>query len=209
MKIRSFEIEASPEELDASSTLTELLARLTGQSNSRPGDSHAVPVEDVEADDAAAEQAAAEAAETPTPTTPDAVPGVAAEGQSTVDRLLDMNPARDQFERFLAETITWPSVRVIGIKPKGHVAGAPLDYSRYLRLRRTGSQFGGFAYIYAETGFCHLRLKMATDNDLHEIAPDAWRTPKGHHEYGVAINIVDDSTLKQAIELARQAYDLT
>lgn len=209
MRVRCFEIEASPAELDASSTLSDLLARLAGQPASQTSNSHTVPVENVEADDAVAEQVAAEAAETPTPSTADAVPGVAAEGQEVVRALLEQNSFGDLFEQFLAETTTWPSVAVIGIQRKGHVAGTPLDYSDYLRLRKTGSQFGGFAYVYAGTGFCNFRLKMASDDELDAVAPDAWRTPKGHHEYSVGISIVDESTLRQAIELARQAYDLT
>src|SRR4051794_13115378 len=120
MKIRSFEIEASPAELDASNTLAELLARLAGQPARPPGDGHTLPAENVEADDAAAEQATAEAAETPTPASHDTIPGVPVEGQDTVRALLRRNPAGHVFEEFLAQTTAWPSVTATGIKRKGH-----------------------------------------------------------------------------------------
>lgn len=210
MKIRSLEIEATPEELDASSALAELLARLTGQpAPETSNDPHSVPPEDVEADDAAAERAAAEAAETPAPETPDAIPGVADEGQDTVRGLLAKNPNGALFVQFLAETHSWPNVRVHGIKPKGHVAGTPLDYTRYLRVRKQGSQFGGFAYAYPVNGYIHLRLKFDSDAELKAVAPDATLTPQGHKQYGVEITIRDESTLQQALELARMAYDRT
>lgn len=70
MRIRSFEIEATPAELDTSTVLSELLARLTGQPVAEAdGDDRPVAPANVEADDAAAEQADAEAAETPGPDT--------------------------------------------------------------------------------------------------------------------------------------------
>jgi hypothetical protein len=209
MKIRSFEIEATREELDSSSILAELLARLTspaGTGDTKPG---TVSAKDIEADDAAAQQAAAEAAETPAPSMPDAVPGVPTEGQEVVRGLLDRNPTGDLFVRFLAEATTWPSVLVHGIKPKGHTAGTPLDYSRYLRLRKQGSQFGGFAYAYPANGYIHLRLNFASEDEKNAAAPNATLTPQGHREYGVEIYIRDESTLRQAIELAQRAYDRT
>ncbi|MDQ3592534.1 MAG: hypothetical protein M3386_06505, partial [Actinomycetota bacterium] len=169
-----------------------------------PAVGETVTVEEVDADDAAAEQAAETPAETP-----DAVPGVAAEGQATVRGLLDRNRAGDHFVRFLAETSGWPHVKVHGIKPTGHVTGTPLDYSRYLRVRKQGSQYGGFAYAFPENGNVSFRLNFATDDDKNAVAPDAELTPKGHREYGVKITITDDSTLKQALDLARQAYDRT
>ena len=206
MKIRSVEIEATLDEVDASTVLSQLVARLAGEP--AVGDTDTVTVEDGDADKAVAEQTAAEAAETPAES-PNAVPGVATEGQSTVRGLLGKNRAGDHFVRFLAETIGWPHVNVHGIKPKGHVTGTPLDYSRYLRVRKQGSQYGGFAYAYPVDGWVSLRLNFATEDDKNAVAPDAKLTPKGHREYGVGITITDDSTLKQAIELAHMAYDRT
>jgi hypothetical protein len=123
--------------------------------------------------------------------------------------LLNKNPAGDHFVQFLAATTSWPHVKVHGIKPKAHVTGTPLDYSRYLRVRKQGSQYGGFAYGHPATGYVLVRLNFVTDDDKNSVAPDALLTPQGHREYGVAITITDDSTLKQAIELARMAYDRT
>ena len=206
MKIRTFEIEATAEELDSSSTLSDILTRLTGQPATDDG---SVPPRDVEADDAAADLAAAEATETAAPATPGAIPGVAEEGQHVVRGLLDRNPAGDLFVQFLAETNSWPNVKTLGIKSKGHLPGTSLDYSRYLRLRKTGSQFGGFAYVYAIDGLINLRLAFPSDKELAAIAPDSWRLAVGHRAYRVSIRITNESTLEQAIQLARQAYELT
>jgi hypothetical protein len=210
MKINIVAIEATPEEIDSSTVLADALARITGQAPADRGDDpHTVSAEDVEADDAAADLADAEAAETPAPTTPAAVPGVAGEGQAVVRGLLDHNPAGELFVQFLAETTSWPNVKAIGIKRKGHVPGTALDYSRYLRLRKQRSHFGGFAYVYAVDGLVNLRLTFASDAELAEIAPDAWLLEKGHREYRVSIRVTDESTLKQAVDLARMAYDRT
>ena len=184
-------------------------ASVAGRTPTRTPYTSGIPAEEVDADDAAAQQVAAEAAETPAPSTPDAVPGLAAEGQEVVRGLLDRNPAGELFVRFLAEATTWPSVKVHGIKPKGHTAGTPLDYSRYLRLRKQGSQFGGFACAYPANGYIHLRLNFSSEVERNAVAPDANLTPQGHREYGVEIYIRDESTLKQAVELAQRAYDLT
>lgn len=210
MKINVISIEATPEEVDASTVLSKAFARLTGQPATDVRDHpQTVPAEDVDADDAAADRAAAEAAETPAPATPDAIPGVASEGQTTVHRLLEKNPASELFVEFVAETSSWPHVGVHGIKPKGHLPGTALDYSRYLRLRKHGSHFGGFAYAYAVDGLINLRLAFESDEELREIAPDAVRLHKGHREYRVNIRVSDESKLKQALELARMAYDAT
>jgi hypothetical protein len=187
MKINIVAIEATPEEIDSSTVLADALARITGQAPADRGDDpHTVSAEDVEADDAAADLADAEAAETPAP-----------------------NPAGELFVQFLAETTSWPNVKAIGIKRKGHVPGTALDYSRYLRLRKQRSHFGGFAYVYAVDGLVNLRLTFASDAELAEIAPDAWLLEKGHREYRVSIRVTDESTLKQAVDLARMAYDRT
>lgn len=76
-------------------------------------------------------------------------------------------------------------------------------------MRKFGSQYGAFAYTYPVDGLVHLRLNFASEAELKAVAPGAWLTPKGHRAYGVAIRIVDDATLKEALELARLAYDAT
>lgn len=214
MKITLIELDGDVNEIDSSTVVSELLARRFKTPDTDP-DTHAdpaVPADVVQADDAAA-GAAAQEAEAETADTwdysPNVVPGVAAEGQDTVRRLLDGNPAGDLFVRFLAETTSWPSVRVHGIKRRGAQAGEALDYSRYLRLRKHGSQYGGFAYVYAVSGEVNPRRAYDTDEDLAELAPDAWRLETGHREYRVAIRIEDESTLQQALDLARDAYHAT
>ncbi|KQU68304.1 hypothetical protein [Phycicoccus sp. Root101] len=203
MKVRSFEIEATPQELDSSTTLNELLRRMAGQS---VRDGAGVAAEDAGSDDAAADLAATAPV---TPARQDTIPGVDTEGQDAIRSLLDRNPAGDLFVQFLSETNGWQNVKTLGIKSKGHLLGTPLDYSRYLRLRKTGSQFGGFAYVYAQDGLINLRLAFTSDEELAAIAPDAWRLAVGHREYRVNIRITNESTLGQALRLARQAYDLT
>ncbi|MFI9060079.1 hypothetical protein [Streptomyces anulatus] len=51
-----------------------------------------------------------------------------------------------------------------GIERQNAKPGAPLDYSRYLGLRRQGSQFGGFAYVHAEHSSINLRLNHTGNN---------------------------------------------
>lgn len=204
-----FEFEGTVDELDTSSTVAELL-RGVPETASVTGDRADVPAHVVEADDAAATQSDEEAEERPAPVSlDDSVPGIAEEGQETVRRAIDRNPNGELFLDFLRETTAWPSVRAHGIKRKGALPGDPLDYHRYLRLRKQGSAFGGFAYVYAADGVCNFRLNYATDAELVEVAPDAWRLKTGHREYRVSIHITDAATLRQAIDLARLAYDKT
>ncbi|MGW2872177.1 hypothetical protein [Kitasatospora sp. NPDC001225] len=138
------------------------------------------------------------------------IPGLAAEGQAEVRKMLTRNPAAEQFVSFLEETTSWPNAALHGVKRKTHQEGEPLDYSDYLRLRRQGSQLGGFAYVYADTGVVNLRLNYDSDAaTLHGIAPDAYLVPKGHRAYRVSVQITDEDTLRQALELAEMAYKLT
>lgn len=198
MKIRAiaFEFEGTPVEL-ADTNIDTLLERLSEWAvHVRSSDI------DPDADDAAAEaEAAAEG--------PDAIPGVPLDGQAAVRAQLDQNAAGDLFEEFLAETSSWPSASVIGIKPRRSPAGAPLDYTRYLRVRKVGSPKGAFAYATPSSGLVEPRLNFGTDAELHAIAPQAWRHDKSHEAYRVNIEIVDRATLEQAIALARLAYDRT
>lgn len=204
MKVTAFEFEGTPEELKDSPVLTALFERL-GE--------HAVQASsfdiDPDADDAAAEAADAEAAVAPAPDGPDTVPGVPLDGQAEVKAQLDKNANRDLFREFLAETSSWTSVKVIGIKLRRSPEGTPLDYTRYLRVRKVGSQLGAFAYVTPSSGLIEPRLNFATDDELHAIARGARRHDKGHREYRVVIEIVDRDTLEQALRLARLAYDRT
>jgi hypothetical protein len=54
-----------------------------------------------------------------------------------------------------------------------------------------------------------VRLTFDSEEELHAIAPNAGRTFTGHRAYRVLIRIADDETLKQALTLARMAYDRT
>lgn len=137
------------------------------------------------------------------------VPGVDPAGQGVVKEQLATNPAAEYFLRFLAEASGWPDVVVHGVKPKGRQAGAPLDYTRYLRLRRAGSQLGGFAYVYAADGRVNFRLAFESTDELQSTAPDAWQPTTGHRAYRVSIRISNQSTLDQALKLAREAYART
>lgn len=195
--LRSVELEASVEEIESSPVVAELIDRLTR----RQQPAAAAPLLDEDDDDDSASGDGGASIE--------AVPGVAAEGQPVVLGLLAHNPAAELFVRFLAETTAWTAVRVHGVKPKGTRSGAPLDYSRYLRLRKQGSQYGGFAYVQPIDGTVLLRLNMASDAELAALAPAARRLHAGHREYRVNIRIEDETTLQQALTLARRAYDLT
>ncbi|MCU1601369.1 MAG: hypothetical protein JWO22_2078 [Frankiales bacterium] len=202
--IRAFEIEATPEELDASSVVADLLAAVGSRMSERAP--AVVPADVVEEDDA--EAGDGDGATAPVDG-PSAIPGVAAEGQATLLDLLARNPAGDLFVRFLAETTSWPAAGAHGIKRKSAPAGSPLDSSRYLRLRKQGSQLGGFAYVFAADGLVNVRLRFDSDEELKTVASRAGRIHKGHPEYRVNIRITDEDSLIQAIDLARRAYDLT
>ena len=179
MKVTVFEFDGSPEELKESPVLSALLERLSEQAVRAAG----VDI-DPDADDAAAKAADAEAATTPAPAGPHTIPGVPLDGQSEVEAQLDKNAAAALFREFLAETSTWPSVKVFGIKPRRSPAGAPHDYTRYLRVRKVGSQLGAFAYVTPSIGLIEPRLNFATDDELHAIASAAHRHDKSHPDTG-------------------------
>lgn len=196
MKLNRVAIEASVEEIENSPALRNLLAALAAGSPANSGSD-----DDYEAEgDEASEGFNVNIGD---------VPGVAAAGQATVKAQLAANPAAEYFVRFLAEASGWPDVAVHGVKPKGSQAGAPLDYTRYLRLRRTGSQLGGFAYVYAADGRVNFRLAFESEEELHSVAPNAWQPTTGHREYRVSIRISDQDTLDQALQLAHTAYERT
>ncbi|WP_030759277.1 MULTISPECIES: hypothetical protein [unclassified Streptomyces] len=137
------------------------------------------------------------------------VPGVAEEGQETVRRLLERSPAPELFTAFLQEATQWPNVGVHGIRRKNAAEVEVLDYSRYLRLRKQGSQFGGFAYVYAERSSINLRLSM-TQGELAGAGIGSARVlTTGHREYRVSVDLKDRAGLDDALRLARMAYDAT
>ncbi|MFF4037412.1 hypothetical protein [Streptomyces sp. NPDC001816] len=135
------------------------------------------------------------------------VPGVAEEGQSTVKAQLAFNPAAQQFLDFMTEAASWESVGVHGIKRKTWQEGDPLDYTGYLRLRRKGSQYGGFVYAFPSTGVINFRLQYS--DEIAELALNSYPLTKGNYQYRVNIQIHDESTLKQALSLAELAYNAT
>ncbi|MFC8368401.1 hypothetical protein ACFUIT_10530 [Streptomyces sp. NPDC057239] len=135
------------------------------------------------------------------------VPGVAEEGQDAVKAQLAFNPAAQQFLDFMTEVTSWESVGVHGIRRKTWQEGDPLDYTGYLRLRRKGSQYGGFVYAFASTGVINFRLQHT--DEIARLAPDAYPLTKGNYQYRVNIQIRDEKTLKQALSLAELAYDAT
>lgn len=208
MKLTVLEFDGTPAEFNANPAIAALFTRLSDtavQVVTYPSPAGIDP----DADDATAEAVDAEAAAAAPPTGPGAVPGVAGDGQAAVREQLAKNAAADLFEQFLAQTTSWSNVIVPGIKIKGSAPGTPLDYSRYLRVRRSGSQLGAFAYVWPADGTINLRLSYETDDELAAIAPDAHRTFTGHRAYRVTVRIVDQATLDQALELARLAYDRT
>jgi hypothetical protein len=181
MKLTVFQFEGTPEELEAS----EVLRELTG--NARVV-TQTVPDEAL----------------------PTWIPGVVEEGQDTVRQLLSHSPAPQMFVQFLEETTRWENVVVHGIKRKNAQPGAPLDYSRYLRLRKQGSQFGGFAYVYPASSSINLRLNY-TDQQLKDLDITRARTlTTGHREYRVSVDLTDDErSLADALQLAELAYNAT
>lgn len=192
MKVRYIELEGTPEEIDASELARRLIATVGGPVSSRP---------------LSEEQTGGVA--TATWRLGQAVPGVADEGQAMVTALLAKNPAAAHFVAFLREACSWENAQVFGIRRRNADPQDKLDYSAYLRLRKVGSQYGGFAYVWAETGRINLRLNYDKEPELRDLAPDAFPVHTGHREYRVSIDITDDDTLRQALVLALAAYDRT
>jgi hypothetical protein len=185
MKVTVFQFEGTPEELDASQVLKKL------------ADRHHSPL-------SAITEGGRDSGRLPA-----RVPGVADEGQETVRQLLERSPAPGLFVRFLEETSRWNNVGVYGIKRKNALPDTPLDYSRYLRLRRQGSQYGGFAYIYAEYSTINLRLSYS-QQQLDELGIKSARTlTTGHREYRVSVDLTDETSLTDALKLAKLAYEAT
>lgn len=181
MKLTVYQFEGTPQELDAS----EVLRALAGQ------------------------QSAGAATSALGRETLEGVPGVADEGQETVRGLVRRGPAPDLFIGFLAEATQWPSVGVYGIKRKSHQPGEALDYSRYLRLRKQGSQLGGFAYVYADRSSINLRLSY-TERELADMGVRSARVlSTGPLEYRVSVDLTDQRSLDEALRLSRIAYDAT
>lgn len=209
MKLTVLQFDGTPAEFNANPAIADLFSRISDEAMGVVTTHDTAAEIDPDADDAAAADADAEAVATPASVGPGAVPGVAPDGQVAVREQLAKNPAADLFEQFLAQASSWPNVIVPGIKIKGAAPGTPLDYSRYLRVRKSGSKLGAFAYVWPADGIVNLRLSYETDDELAAIAADAHRTFTGHRAYRVTISIVDQSTLNQAVKLARVAYDRT
>ena len=195
MKLTYVCFEGTPQELDASEVVRELFRQQSGTADTvcRTPRVVADPDSDDEFDFGWLVEGD--------------VPGVAEEGQSTVKAQLAFNPAAQQFLDFMMEATSWESVGVHGIKRKTWQEGDPLDYTGYLRLRRKGSQYGGFVYAFPSTGVINFRLQHS--DEIAELAPDAYPLTKGNHQYRVNIQVHDESTLKQALALAERAYDAT
>ncbi|MER5733743.1 hypothetical protein ABT084_36340 [Streptomyces sp. NPDC002138] len=188
MKLTVFQFEGTAAEFDASQAVQQLIAQGGG---SAAGVVSGVSVPSV---------GSAEVA----------IPGVAVEGQETVRALLRGNPAAVRFVEFLAEATSWPDAKVHGIRRQRAEPESALDYGDYLRVRRQGSPKGAFAYVYAHNGVINLRLPYNTDDELlGRLAPAAYRLEGGNHEYRISVQIVDEATRDQAIQLAKVAYDRT
>ncbi|MGP3777145.1 hypothetical protein ACTWJ8_40555 (plasmid) [Streptomyces sp. SDT5-1] len=119
------------------------------------------------------------------------------------------SPAPELFTRFLARTTAWEGVSARGISRKHAPEGAPLDYSRYLRLRKEGSRLGGFAYVYAERSSINLRLHHSMA-ELRELGVTSARVlSTGHPKYRVSVDLTDETSLEDALTLAEAAYRAT
>ncbi|MFC8515653.1 hypothetical protein [Streptomyces sp. NPDC057257] len=195
MKLTYVCFEGTPEELDASATVRRMLPSVLGTVEDVSGTVLAVTHPDSDEDMDFGWHIEGD------------VPGVAAEGQDTVKAQLAFNPAAQQFIDFLAKAAAWDNVGVHGIKRKAWQVGEPLDYSSYLRLRREGSQYGGFAYAFASTGLINFRLRHS--DEIEKLAPQAYSLTTGNLNYRVNILVRNDETLKQALSLAKLAYDAT
>ncbi|MEV6553730.1 hypothetical protein AB0M57_34265 [Streptomyces sp. NPDC051597] len=78
-----------------------------------------------------------------------------------------------------------------------------------LRLRKQGSLYGGFAYVYAERNSINLRLSY-TAEELRALGTGSARVLiTGAPGYRVSIDLNGQKSLDGALRLARIAYDAT
>ncbi|MFC8230662.1 hypothetical protein [Streptomyces sp. NPDC057287] len=186
MKLTVYQFEGTAAELDAS----ELVRKLTEHRKCLPSGPLTAPA--------------------PNETWTSArIPGVAEEGQAAVRAQLARNSTSHVLLQFLRQAAQWDNVGVHGIKRKGAPAGTPLDYSRYLRMRKRGSQFGGFAYLWAESGIVNLRLDHSHEQLAKMGVTRARTLTTGHRAYRVSVDLVDEVSLSDALQLAELAYAAT
>ncbi|MDU0302428.1 hypothetical protein [Streptomyces sp. PAL114] len=121
MKLTYVCFEGTPQELDASEAVQELVRQWSGTDDAVCGTPRVVV--DPESDDEFNFGWIVEGE----------VPRVAEEGQDAVKAQLAFNPAAQQFLDFMTEVTSWESVGVHGIKRKTWQEGEPLDYTGYLR----------------------------------------------------------------------------
>jgi len=191
MKIRVLEVEGTAEEIASSDVAQRLLQNLP-------------PTIHVETEDDSDDEDTTQVAGTPRRR----VPGVPPEGQRAVKNSLKDCGNPENFMRFLEEVLSWGDVDLHGVKPKGSRAGEPVEYTRYLRLKKQGSRLGAICYVHPYNGGVHLRLAFDSEEALHEAAPTASVYRSGSEAYQVWAETGTDEELKDALELARRAYEL-
>jgi len=122
------------------------------------------------------------------------VNGSGAAFPQVVAAVLDQAEARKPFlTAFTKDVATWPNV-VLAAREKG----------KYLRFDKAGSPAGSFTYL-RPGGTVNFRL---TALPLGSDFPDAFlRKVQADNPRKVAIVVWDASTLRQAIALAKLAYD--
>ena len=112
--------------------------------------------------------------------------------------------SRALIERFLAEVLGWPDVEA----RLGKSSRTDDGQTRYLRLHRRGSQLGAFAYVYparmsVRTRLNHLDIKGRKYAQKRNVRTDGDNV----NPYQVRIDLRDSDAVKEAIELAKLAYD--
>jgi hypothetical protein len=109
----------------------------------------------------------------------------------------------DLIERLLQEALSWPDVDA-RIGASQHTRDGRANA---VRLHRRGTAVGAFVYVRLPSGTALVRLPPSFD--VGEYAHARPRELESQVAYGVAIRLNSEEALREAVELARQAYDRT
>ena len=108
--------------------------------------------------------------------------------------------SRQLLESFFTEVQSWGDVSVV---PNWR-AGAPGRVS-YLRVHRHPRTRGAFVYVFPAR--LRMNFRLGTDAVVKSGRAVA-RNVKPDNAYQVSINLTDEASLKEAVRLARLAYEI-
>lgn len=134
------------------------------------------------------------------------VPGVPVEGQDVVQQQIASNSTGEAVRGLLEKLAGWPGVAIRGRRPRGAPQGSGDDFSSYLRIVLGGSTVG---YLYASSGRLNPKVAQAGLSDALSAAPAARRVTSSNDSYQLSINVTDDDSRDQALQLLAKSAGLT